>query len=334
VTPPDSDDFSDMAAYKMRAEAAQRPDHITPGGARYEQNLLDRSLEAIRHIKSDRTWLDWESIKDAVRIITDRVLAETGAASISADAFKKAWGPAWRAHESRASNELDPRDQITRQEIHDLRVLIAHPEAVAWRAGKPPHEQRRLLHPRTVIARWQAATRRERAAAQPKPQPQPQPQPQPPGASAAKPSPDKAAGPDPAAEAEIARLKSRIASLETRLTLSRFSVEGYIMPEKQFTSLRICLSADNVAFLEAVAKDNPAHRDKVDSLIKQFTKAAVTLNEFKDVLVNKAAEEKKKRSDAFWAAARWKRDQEEAKKAAAKREKAAAKRAAAKAAKG
>ncbi len=124
------------------------------------------------------------------------------------------------------------------------------------------------------------------------------------------------------------RLKARVATLETEVKLSRFSGQGYIMPKKQFTVLRHALHSDKIAFLQAVAKEDPAFQDKVGSLMKQFDKAAMILEEFEDVLVNVAAEEERKRSDAYFAAARWKREEEERKKAAAKREAAAVKRAA------
>jgi hypothetical protein len=131
---------------------------------------------------------------------------------------------------------------------------------------------------------------------------------------------------------ENTRLKAHIAYLEANAARSRFSGQGYIMPKKQFTNLRLCVHPDTIAFLEAAVKDHSALQPKVESLTKQFAKAAMTLTEFKDVLVNEAAEEKKEWSDAFWATARWKRDEELRKQDAAKREarSAAAKRAAAK----
>jgi hypothetical protein len=119
---------------------------------------------------------------------------------------------------------------------------------------------------------------------------------------------------------ENTRLKARIAALEADAKRSRFSGQGYIVPKKQFANLRLCVHPDTIAFLEAAVKDHPALQPKVESLTEQFAKAAMTLTEFKDVLVNEAAEEKGKRSDAFWAAARWKREEELRKKAAAKRE--------------
>jgi hypothetical protein len=85
---------------------------------------------------------------------------------------------------------------------------------------------------------------------------------------------------------------------------------------------------DTLAFARAAVKGHPALQSKLESLTKQFATAATTLTDFKDVLVNEAAEEAHKRSDAYWAAANWKRDEELRKKAAAKREAAAAKRAA------
>lgn len=153
------DDYSDLAVTKARAEA-NRSDHITPSGERYEQNILDRSLEAQRRIKGGQTWTDWEAIAEAVRVITSRVMADTGTDNIQADAFKKTFGKAWRAHESLVSNEKNYRP-ITRQEIHDLRFLLDHPEVTAWRAQQKPQRQRRLLHPRTVIAGWKAGERRK-----------------------------------------------------------------------------------------------------------------------------------------------------------------------------
>jgi hypothetical protein len=119
---------------------------------------------------------------------------------------------------------------------------------------------------------------------------------------------------------ENARLKARIDELEVNAKRSRFSGKGYIMPKKQFTNLRLCMHPDTLAFLETAVKDHPALQPKVESLTKQFAKAAMTLTEFKDVLVNEAAEEARKRSDAFRAAARWKRDEELRKKARAKQE--------------
>ena len=124
----------------------------------------------------------------------------------------------------------------------------------------------------------------------------------------------------PPDSAEIARLKARIAGLEADATRSRFSGRGYIMPKKQFMNLRFCLHSDHVARL------------KDEGLTKRFEDAARTLTEFADVLVNEEAEQRQKRSDAFWATAHWKRDEVLRKKAAAKHEarSAAAKAAAAK----
>ena len=221
-----------------------------------------------------------------------------------------------------------------------LKTLLDNEQSVRawWETVRTKRGVREWLSASAIHKHWRASQRPPDAARKPSPaagQPRPSVGTRP-GEPATKPSADKAAGPreaDPAV-AENARLKARIAVLELRLKWSGFSEVGYIMPEKQFTNLRGCMHPDNVAFLEAVAKDNPALRDKVESLIKQFAKAATVLSEFKDVLVNRPAEEQKKRSDAFRAAARWKINEEIRKKDEAKREKAAAKRAAAKAAKG
>src|SRR5262245_19045907 len=80
---PEPDDYADTAVYRMRAEAKQ-PERLTPGGERYEQNILDRSIEALRRVKGGQTWTDWEAIAEGIRVITARVLAETGAEHIQA----------------------------------------------------------------------------------------------------------------------------------------------------------------------------------------------------------------------------------------------------------
>ena len=95
-------------------------------------------------------------------------------------------------------------------------------------------------------------------------------------------------------QAENTRLKARIAALEATVKRSRFSEDGYIMPEKQFTDLRRCLHPDVIAFMETVAKDNPALQPKIEPLIKQL-QSGPTLNEFKDVLVNRPARKRKRR---------------------------------------
>ena len=153
------DDFkADMTSRGVRPSSP--PAHVTPGDERYKQNILDRSLEAQRRIKGGQTWTDWIAIAEAVRLITDDVLVETGAPDIQADTFKKAFGKAWRKHESLVANEKNYRE-ITRQEIHDLRTILDKPEIGAWRATLEQKRQRRLLHPRTVISAWKAAERKK-----------------------------------------------------------------------------------------------------------------------------------------------------------------------------
>ena len=80
-------------------------------------------------------------------------------------------------------------------------------------------------------------------------------------------------------------------------------------------NLRFCLHPDRIA------------AEKDDALRARLTDAARTLAEFEPVLVNKEAEEQKKRSDAASATFRWKVGQAMQKRDAAKREAAAAKRA-------
>jgi hypothetical protein len=329
-----SQSFEEYQAEKRAREQAAGP-HTTRADEGRKNEIKERGLEALRFIYSNQAWERWIDIGEAMLVITEEAAAVLGVAGWDKDnkPLVKLFNRRWDEYEQRAHN--DPTHKpLSKQERAMLRFVMEHPEVGAWRATLPGPNKRRLNHPNAVVNAWKRAQPRprERAAAQPQSQPH--------GASAAKPSVDKAAEPR-AAEAENTRLKAHIAALESRIRgleisarHSRFSENGYIMPEKQFTSLRACMHPDNVAFLQAVAKDNPAHQPKVESLIKQFAAAAMTLNEFKDVLVNRAAEDARKRSDAFRASVRWKMNEELRKKDQAKREKAAAKRAAAKAAKG
>jgi hypothetical protein len=353
----------------------------TPGDEERKQRILDNGLECLRRLHGDQTWEDWMGAGAAMMIVTEEAMAAVGASRWDKDNKRlvREFNRRWEEYEARLRSNYKP---LTKQERWALREVMTNPEIGSWRVRLDGPEKRKLNHPNAVVNRWKASTRTHEPRQMRQPSPALRPVTKPVTEPVTKPAGhDHAAlvqelaqakvriaamaeelaqakariaeleaaretgkgGADVARlEAENARLKARIAELEVNAKRSRFSGRGYIMPEKQFLNLRLCLHPDVIAFLAAVAKDNPAHQLKVESLIKQFAKAAMTLTEFKDVLVNKAAEEKNKQSDAFWAAANWKRDEELRKKARAKQEaksaaakqRAAAKRATAQAQEG
>ena len=332
--------FEEYQAEKRAREQAAEP-HTSRADEHRKAEIKERGLEALRFIYSNQTWERWIDIGEAMLVITEEACAALGAAAWDKDnkPLVRLFNRKWDEYEQRAHNDPAHRP-LSKQERSRLRFVMDHTEVGAWRATLPGPQRRKYNHPNAVVEAWKRA--------QPKPPREPRETRQP---SAAQ-SPALAAahkenealkaqvqeleaaretgrgGADVARlEAEnaklmreIAALKARIAAQEAAAKRSRFSGRGYIMPEKQFADLRGCMHPDVIAFLEAVAKDNPALQPKVESLTKQFAKAAMTLTEFKDVLVNKAAEEKGKKSDAFWAAAHWKRDEELQKKARAKQE--------------
>ena len=216
---------------------------------RYRQNILDRSIEAQRRITRGQTFTDWLEIAEGVRVITDDVMAKTGANSIEANVFKKAFGQAWRAHEALVSDDKTRRS-ITRQEISDLRFLLAHPAVIAWRGEQTPARQRRLLHPRTVIAEWKAAERRKTASKETRREPQ--------------------IGADAALKQELAAANARIAELETRIRAEAKPESGLLRargrePLNEITKLQ----AENAELRARIKRLTPTLDGEVIKLRKE-----------------------------------------------------------------
>jgi hypothetical protein len=237
---------------------------------RYRQNILDRSIEAQRRITRGQTFTDWLEIAEGVRVITDDVMAKTGANSIQANAFKQAFGQAWRAHEALVSDDKTRRS-ITRQEISDLRFLLAHPAAIAWRAEQPPARQRRLLHPRTVIADWKAAERRKTATTSRR-----EPQ----------------IGADAALRQELAAANARITELETRIRAEAKPESGLLRargrePLNEVTKLRV----QNAELRARILRLTPTLDGEVIKLRKEVEELRGERSSLKQAL-KKAAKER------------------------------------------
>jgi hypothetical protein len=124
-----------------------------------EQHAILRGREAWKRLKEDVTWEDWMLTGIALAIGRDECLRATHANSVDDKRYRNAFGDWLKV------NGFDDIDKAARSRL--FKCMDHRADIEAWRATLTMSERLKLIHPNTVVRKWEAATSEGRATLPP-----------------------------------------------------------------------------------------------------------------------------------------------------------------------